>query len=223
MNWINSIEKDFLNKNSKLVYYKKGDIIFNEGYVCDKIGYIEKGEVSIVTSTYAEKEETITYLKSNDTFGDILLFSSNNLYLGNAICEKDCIIRFFTKNNLEVLFKDSIILNNFLKEVTNKALTLKKENKLLKHKNIRDRIMHYLYEESLNLQSNTIEFNSVISFSKILSIPRPTLSKELSKLKDEKLINITKRGQRCFITLLKWFKIKYEAQKRAFLRFFFKS
>lgn len=109
----------------------------------------------------------------------------------------------FYKNNLEVLFKDSIILNNFLKEVTNKALSLKKENKLLKHKNIRDRIMHYLYEESLNLQSNTIEFNSVISFSKILSIPRPTLSKELSKLKDEKLINITKRGQRCFITLLK--------------------
>ena len=94
MNWINSIEKDFLNKNSKLVYYKKGDIIFNEGHVCDKIGYIEKGEVSIVTSTYTEKEETITYLKSNDTFGDILLFSSNNLYLGNAICEKDCIIRF---------------------------------------------------------------------------------------------------------------------------------
>ena len=211
MNWINSIEKDFLNKNSKLVYYKKGDVIFNEGYVCDKIGYIEKGEVSIVTSTYTEKEETITYLKSNDTFGDILLFSSNNLYLGNAICEKDCIIRFFTKNNLEVLFKDSIILNNFLKEVVNlqKLVTtniercLKKENKLLKHKNIRDRIMHYLYEESLNLQSNTIEFNSVISFSKILSIPRPTLSKELSKLKDEKLINITKRGQRCFITLLK--------------------
>ena len=142
MNWINSIEKDFLNKNSKLVYYKKGDIIFNEGHVCDKIGYIEKGEVSIVTSTYTEKEETITYLKSNDTFGDILLFSSNNLYLGNAICEKDCIIRFFTKNNLEVLFKDSIFLNKFLKVVTNKALTLKKENKLLKHKNIRDRIMH---------------------------------------------------------------------------------
>ena len=27
--------------------------------------------------------------------------------------------------------------------------------------------------------------------------------KYLSKLKDEKLINITKRGQRCFITLLK--------------------
>ena len=80
--------------------------------------------------------------------------------------------------------------------------------------------MHYLYEESLNLQSNTIEFNSVISFSKILSIPRPTLSKELSKLKDEKLINITKRGQRCFITLLKWFKIKYEAQKRAFFTLF---
>ena len=90
------------------------------------------------------------------------------------------------------------------KIVKNNALNaLKKENKLLKHKNIRDRIMHYLYEESLNLQSNTIEFNSVISFSKILSIPRPTLSKELSKLKDEKLINITKRGQRCFITLLK--------------------
>ena len=166
MNWINSIEKDFLNKNSKLVYYKKGDVIFNEGYVCDKIGYIEKGEVSIVTSTYTEKEETITYLKSNDTFGDILLFSSNNLYLGNAICEKDCIIRFFTKNNLEVLFKDSIILNNFLKEVTNKALTLKKENKLLKHKNIKDRIMHYLYEESLNYNQILLSLIVLLVFLK---------------------------------------------------------
>lgn len=203
MSWVDYIEKEELNKNSKTISYKKGDIIFNEGSICNKIGYVEKGEISIVTSTYTEKEETITYLKDKDSFGDILLFSSSNLYLGNAICEKECIVRFFTKANMENLFKNVKVLNEFLKELSNKSLTLKKENKLLKHKNIKDRIMHYLYEECLNTNSNVIEFNSIANFSKILSIPRPTLSKELYNLKDKKQINIVKKGQHCYIVVLK--------------------
>ena len=34
--------------------YKKGDIIFEDGKECDKVGFLETGSISIVTNTYNE-------------------------------------------------------------------------------------------------------------------------------------------------------------------------
>lgn len=198
---------ELINKNNLDIYiytknYKAGDIIFNAGDICDKIGYIVSGEASIITITHTEKEETISYLNEGSIFGDLLIFASDNLYLGHCICKKDTTIRFISKSSLLELFKNEIILESYLNTISNKAQSIKKENKLLKHNNLEDRIIHYLLEESIYLNSNIIKIKNISTLANILSIPRESLSRSIRSLVNKKIILIKKSGQTCYIKLL---------------------
>lgn len=201
MSFIKKMTNEEINKYSYVKTYKVGEIVFNQGNTCNSIGYLENGEISVITITHTEKEETITYLKKGDVFGDILLFSSLNIYLGHGICKKEADIRYFNKDNLLQLFEKKEILLSFLEDISNKALAIKKENKLFKHKNLTDRVMHYFMEESLQVNSKIIKIDSVTYLANILSIPRASLSRELTKLVNENKIEIKKKGQTCFIKL----------------------
>lgn len=202
MNFIKKLTNEEIEKYSYIKTYKVGEIVFNQGNACNHIGYLESGEISVITITHTEKEETITYLKKGDIFGDILLFSSLNIYLGHGVCKKEAIIRYFNKDHLLQLFEKKEILLSFLEELSNRALAIKKENKLFKHKNITDRVIHFLMEESLQTNSKIIKIENVTYLANILSIPRVSLSRELTKLVNEKKIEIKKKGQTCFIKLL---------------------
>ena len=115
-------------------------------------------------------------------FGDLLLFSSSNLYLGHCICKKDSTIRYISKDNLLKLFNDKYILESYLNNISNKAQNIKKENKLLKHNNLEDRIIHFLLEESIHQKSNIIKIKNITTLASILSIPRESLSRSIRSL-----------------------------------------
>lgn len=202
MNFFNLLSELDLNKYTYIKNYKAGDIIFNAGSICDKIGLIVSGEASIITITHTEKEETISYLKQGDMFGDLLIFSSSNLYLGHCICKKETSIRYITKDSLFTLFNNSTILSAYLENISNKAQVIKKENKLLKHNNLEDRIVHFLLEESINQKSNIVKIKNISFLANILSIPRESLSRSIRSLVNKNIIVIKKIGQVCYIKLL---------------------
>ena len=96
----NILTSQELKTYTYLKQYKAGDIVFNEDAYCDKIGIVEKGEINIVTITHSEKEEIINIVHENEIFGDALVFSNNPIYLGHAICKKETIVRYISKDNL---------------------------------------------------------------------------------------------------------------------------
>lgn len=202
MNLFKMLTKEEIKKYTYTKSYKTNEIIFNAGDECNIIGYLEKGEASIITITHTEKEETITYLNEGSFFGDLLIFSTNNIYLGHCICKKDAVIRYISKNNLLLLFQNNYYMTNFLTHISNKAQEIKKENKILKHNNLEDRIIHFLLEEKIKTSSNIIKIQNITTLSKILSVPRPSVSRILTKIKQDNLIEIKKVGQMCYIKLL---------------------
>ena len=178
--------------------YKKNQILFNEGEICDKIFFVIDGCVEIKTYTYNEKEEIITVLKENEWFGDVLAFTDDKKYLGIGICKSNSIIAYITSSSLLKLCKDEDFLRYYLKNICNKTIQIKKQNKLLCHKNIRDRILHYFEEKMIETKSRTITLTSINDLSNILSLPRPSVSRELKNMVDDGIINKEKN----IITLL---------------------
>lgn len=202
MNIFNLLNKDEITKYTYIKNYSAGDIVFNEGEICNTLGMIEVGEVNVVEITYTEKEETITFLNTGSYFGDILLFSKNNIYLGHAICLKKTTIRYISKENLILLFKEHPnFLESYLMLISTKALNLKQETKLFKHKNITDRVIYYLNMLSKKEGSKKICIENVSSLAKILSLPRPSLSRELSNLEERNIITKFKDGKKTYIIL----------------------
>jgi CRP-like cAMP-binding protein len=169
--------------------YTRNEVIFNEGQICKTIGLVIKGNVQINTYTLNE-EYNITNVNSGETFGETLLFTNNPHYLGDVISTKESQIAFINKSNLVYLLQhDTILLNNYLSIISNKGLANQKRVKVLVQKNIRDKIMFYLFNEAKTLQSNIIPIISKEQLAKLLNIPRPSLSRELISMKKDKLLD----------------------------------
>ena len=62
------------------------------------------------------------------------------------------------------------------------------ENKILTHKNIEDRIYYYLNSKIHNPKDNYVTIKNVTELSKILNLPRPSVSRSLSKMEEKGLI-----------------------------------
>lgn len=170
----------------KYINIKANDILFNEDSICNEIGIVLKGQLVISTITNLEKEETFNIINENEVFGDLLLFSTNHQYLGNVTATKKSKIALINKNKLlKHLQEDINILNSFLNSISDKALNIKLQAKLLSHKNIEDRIMYYL---NINQKDNIVRIESVTTLSKILSLPRPSVSRSLTILENKGLI-----------------------------------
>ncbi len=181
----------------KYVDYNSNAIVFNEGDICREIGIVIKGEISISTITYAEKEETINIIKEGELFGDFLVFSPNPVYLGIGITNKKTTIAFIKRESiLNIFIEDKDILCAYLSYTSLKAIQLKLQTKLLSHKNIEDRIIYYF----TITKENPVYISSITDFSKKLALPRPSVSRSL-KVMEEK--NIIKREKHFFYLLNK--------------------
>ncbi len=181
----------------KYVDYNSNAIVFNEGDICREIGIVIKGEISISTITYAEKEETINIIKEGELFGDFLVFSPNPVYLGIGITNKKTTIAFIKRESiLNIFIEDKDILCAYLSYTSLKAIQLKLQTKLLSHKNIEDRIIYYF----TITKENPVYISSITDFSKKLALPRPSVSRSL-KVMEQK--NIIKREKHFFYLLNK--------------------
>ena len=174
----------------KVYEYKNGEIIFNEGDICDKLGLVLEGEAKIFTYTYQDKEEIINNVHTGDLFGQFVLFSKHNNYVGTCIALRKTKVLFLSKASFIKLTKSNEgFLIEYLEEISDISFNLKQQVKLFAHKNIRDRIMFYIKN---NEDNNVCEIESITNLSNILNIPRPSLSRELIKMQNEGIITYNK-------------------------------
>ncbi len=188
MNIYDFFSKDFLNNYSFVRYYSRQNVIAIEGSECKYIGFIDDGNIEISTISYQNKEEIINVLSKNQFFGNNLLFASKNIFLGTVIAKSQTRIRFFTKDNFLVLLENKDFLMAYLEFISDESIQTKNQAKLLAHKNIRDRIMFYLKEEVRNKNNNYIYIQSITTLSSILSLPRPSVSREIKRMCNDGLI-----------------------------------
>lgn len=188
-----------LQKIFKTVEYKKNQIVFHEGEACQNVCFVNYGQLTISTYTSLEKEEIIQTLSDNDLFGDLLIFSSHPVYLGDVITNKKTSITFIPKDELIKLFqKDQELLLTFLSIVSNKSQKIKQQNKLLAHKSITDRLIYYFSLLSKEQKSKTIVIPKITQLALELSLPRESISRVIKELVDKGIIKKNKK----IITLL---------------------
>ena len=171
--------------------YPAHHIIFNQGTKLQEVGLLIDGEIKISTITYNDREETISLIKKGEWFGDILMFSPKPIYLGDVIANKKSQVLFFPKSELlDLLQKNKAFLEFYLQSISQKAYAIKQQNKLLAHKNLKDRILYYLNTQAMNHQ---VIIKSITTLAYELSIPRPSLSRSLKTLEDEGIIKRNKK------------------------------
>ncbi len=176
----------------KKVTYKRGEVVFNSGDICNEIGFVEEGLLSIKTHTYTNDEYEISSLKENTCYGMFLLFSDDPHYLGTCIALKQTTVYIFTKDNLLKALQNTSFLNNYLHLSSNLAKANQKKLKILSQKSIQNKILFLLISNYQENGSSILKIKSKESLANYLCITRPSLSRELIRLKKLKIIDYSR-------------------------------
>ncbi|ADQ04547.1 transcriptional regulator, Crp/Fnr family [Caldicellulosiruptor owensensis OL] len=171
--------------------FEKDQVIVLEGDECSFIGLILSGMVEVKKSSVSGKEYTITTLSQGDTFGEAVIFSSANTFPATIVSKTKTEIIFIPKHAIiEMCKKNEKFLHNFLNLLSDRILLLNtklKENTL---STLRQKICNFLIEEYKKQKTTKLKLNfTKQELAKIFNVQRPSLSRELIKMKEEGLID----------------------------------
>ena len=181
LNLLNQKEKEKLS----YITLKQNQTLFHEGEECKSVFIVIEGQITILNYSLNGNEEIISILNKNDIFANALIFSNNNYYLGEVIATKPTKLAIINKNDLILLLQNNkLFLENYINLIAEKTIKFTIKTKLLSHKNIRSRILYYL-----EINNNSIKKN-ISHLAKELVLPRPSVSREISKMINENIIYI---------------------------------
>ncbi len=207
--WLNSLMKVKLFTNIEInelksmlnclrpneVSYKKKEYITIAGNEFTGIGIVVEGEVTVTKENAAGDRVIMSKLNEGSIFGEIIAFSDKDKWPATVIASTDCTVLFLSPDKIvgncpRMCIGHKLLIQNMLKLISQKALTLNRKIEYLTIKSIRAKISTYLLEQYNIIGKNkfmiSLKRNELAEF---LNVSRPSLSRELIKMKDEGIID----------------------------------
>lgn len=181
--------------------YQKGECIVREGECCSSFGIVATGEVVVLKENSQGESQILAKLSSGRTFGEMLVYSSVRKWPATVWAAENTMVYFMDLQRMiqaQTEFPQSygMLIRNFIREISDKALGLNKKLEYLSLKKMRGRLAKYLLEQ-LKMQEKKendyfqipLNRNELADF---LAVSRPSMSRELSKMREEHLIDFHK-------------------------------
>jgi len=179
----------------KIHMYKKNEYIKIAGDKFDSIGIILQGEVTVNKENFAGNRVIVTKLKPGDMFGETLVFSSQSFWIATVQAQKKSKVIFIRGDSIlgecaKLCPWHKTLIQNMLRIVSEKALVLNRKVEYLSINSIREKICTYLLEQYKKTGKNTfiLPMNRK-ELAEFLNVSRPSLSREMSRLRDEGIID----------------------------------
>lgn len=172
--------------------YKKNEIIFRGDEYIQDLGIILEGKVIICKETGSGSKTMIALLDKDNFIGEVMAVSRNKIT--NTVISGE--------NGTEILFipvpeilRFKPLTDNLLVILARKAFYLNRRVYYLQLKSIRAKISLFLLEEAEKNGSLTfsLSFNRQ-KMAEFLNVSRPSLSREMSRLKAEGVIDFYKES-----------------------------
>lgn len=168
----------------KVISLKKDEILFHENDVCNEIGIVLKGVISISSYSYQGIEMNYNTIMEGGIFGNNLLFSSEPIHKGNVIAKLPSEVALISKPQLLNLLKNNeSFLKEYLKIQSDFGKKLNQKIKILSFHHAEDRLLYLL-----QANNGVLKYRSVSSLASSLNLSREATSRLISALIKEKVI-----------------------------------
>ncbi|BFT66084.1 Crp/Fnr family transcriptional regulator [Parvimonas parva] len=173
--------------------YKKNDLILNENIKLEYFGIIAEGKIAISNFDHFGNRNILNVFEKGETFAEALVALEINIP-HEVISLTNSSILWIEYKSLSKSNQYSKILNNLLNIIATKNLILNKKLQILSKRTTREKILEYLSNQKKILSpDNKIEINlNRNEMADYLALDRSNLSRELSKLKKEGIIDFEK-------------------------------
>lgn len=179
--------------------YSKGELIFDEGDKITSVALILEGQVQLVKDDLEGGDVIVAQMGEKETFAEAFICAGLYESPVSAYAVTDVKILFINFDRILKICQNSCpfhkkLIENIIRMIAQKNLNLNLRVELLSKKTIRERILFYLNQESKGRKEFTIPFSRE-RMAQYLAVDRSALSRELSKLREEKVIDFEKN---CF-------------------------
>ena len=181
---------DYNKYSIKNVSYESNKIIYQEKDQCNQVGIVREGKIELIHYSYEGRLIQLGQLEKGDIFGDFLIYSSHPYFPGILKSKTKSVIAFIPKKELtRMLQLDDDFRNYYLRQLSEKAFKLNIHNKILSLSSLREKIVLYLENNISTLEKNRVYVSSKTKLSEYFNVQRPSLSRELKRMKNEKIID----------------------------------
>lgn len=179
---------------ASLKSYLKEDLLFSEGEYCDFLSVVIEGKIEIQKLDSNGNILVVATLNRGNVFGENLLFGDRNFYPMSVVAKENSQVLHIKKDYIyKLCSSNEPFLRELLRILSNKALNLSSKLKQVTMKSIREMICNYLLKKYNKEKSTTIKLEfSRKDWADKLGVQRPSLSRELMKMRDAGLIDFSK-------------------------------
>lgn len=185
------VEKQFQKRNLSIDFHSRGTTIYNQNEPCDTLDFVISGSLISYHLSINGSETVMFEFRKNSMIGANILFGDNNIYPLNIYClENSNILRIKKEAVIEFLHNHEFVMN-YIKSLSENSIGMNQKIAMFSKRTLRENIIIYLKEQSVTQKSKNIFLPiSKKELSDYLGVQRPSLFRELKKMKDERLISI---------------------------------
>lgn len=194
----NDLENILKCLSSKNKFYKKNDFIFSEEDSTNYAGIVISGSVCVIKEDFWGNRAILDKLEVGDLFGEAYALADMDSLPISVIATQDCeVVLINCKKILKTCSNacsfHTRLVNNLMKILASKNISLNQKIYHLVKRTTREKLISYLSEQAEKQKSNIfkIPFNRQ-ELADYLSVDRSAMSHELSKLKNEGIIEFNK-------------------------------
>lgn len=191
------IEKMLICAKAKEREYEPEEYIFRQEQKPSKLFLLLEGSVMIAKDFASGKRDVLFMVEEGEVFGEMFLFSDTESYWYDAIAQGKVKLlelpwEFFYHFCKNACKHHQLITRNMLEIQSEKNFFMTRKLHLLSGTTLRERIAIWLLEQEAEKDTIILRMKRE-ALADFLGTTRPSLSRELMKLQQEKLIEVGKK------------------------------
>lgn len=184
--------------NARLHTYKKGEYVFLQGSHIEDIMILAEGELLIQIDDYWGNRSIINRIDTGEMFGEAYLAPESGPILNDVVAFKDSTIIFFDVKKILTTCSSAcrfhtMVMQNLFFALSEKNRKLVQKLGHMSKRTTREKLISYLSGQAKQQNSGhfSIPFNRQ-QLADFLSVDRSAMSNELSKMREEGLLEFHK-------------------------------
>lgn len=179
--------------------YEKGQVIISQGDKIEDMALILKGSANVESEDDYADISILMKMKKGDIFGVEPAYAGEDTYKHSLISNEKTLVMFMNKHRVitpceNKCKRHEIVAKHLMQIVAERNQNLTEKLLHMSKKTIRGKLLSYFESQAKKQNSNYFDlpFNKT-ELAEYLSVDRSAMSTELSKMKEDGLIDFDKR------------------------------
>jgi CRP-like cAMP-binding protein len=174
--------------------YMKGVTVHNSNETCRTLDIVLSGSLVAYSLSTNGSSTTMFEFSKGSVIGANLLFGENHRYPLNIYCLTDCQIIHIDINAVLEFLHDYNFTLHYIKSISQNSQGINQKIAMITQRKLRENIMEFFKQQTIIQKSSVILLPmSKRQLADYFGVQRPSLFRELKKLKEEGIIEINNR------------------------------